>query len=66
MGKDIEFIDRPEKYVAACNAVVNFWKDHTQPLNDLKHGFRLLPFDRDTFEDMIGSVEIPFFRHILD
>lgn len=52
-GKDIEFIDRPEKYVAACNAVVNFWKDHTQLLNDLKHGFRLLPFDRDTFEDMI-------------
>lgn len=51
--RDIEFIDPREKYVAACNAVVNFWKEHTQVLNDLKHGFRLLPFDKETFDNMI-------------
>lgn len=51
--QDIEFADPPDSYVGACNGIVNFWKDHTQLLNDLKHGFRLLPFDRGTFEDMI-------------
>lgn len=51
--KSIEFIEPPEDYVAICNGIVTFWKEHSQVLNDLKHGFRLLPFDRDTFESLI-------------
>lgn len=50
--KSIEFAEPPERYVAACNSVVNFWKDHWDLLNDLKHGFRLLPFDTETVESM--------------
>lgn len=50
--KSIEFMEPPEQYVAACNGVVNFWKDHTDLLNDLKHGFRLLPFDTGTVESL--------------
>lgn len=51
--KDMKFNDPPERYVAVCNSVVDFWKNHSMLLNDLKHGFRLLPFDRGTFEDLI-------------
>lgn len=49
-NRKLTFLEDRDHYIDVCNAVVNFWRNHYQLLNDLKHGFRLLPFDWGTLE----------------
>lgn len=49
----IEYIEDRDAYIAFVNGTIDFWRKHVLLLNDLKHGFRLLPFDWDTFDSLI-------------
>lgn len=40
----IEPLYDPQGYMAACNAVINYWDQTGDFLNDFKHGFRVIPF----------------------
>jgi len=40
----------PEDYMAVCNAVLNYWNETTNYLNDFKHGFRIIPFSWERLE----------------
>jgi len=39
----MEYDVDPDLYLAMVNATLNFWKRNKALLNDLKHGFRVLP-----------------------
>lgn len=40
---ELDFAEDPELHIAAANASLNFWRGFKPLLNDLKHGFRVLP-----------------------
>lgn len=48
--KELEYDVEPDLYLAMVNATLNFWKNNKNLLNDLKHGFRILPFDAETVD----------------
>ena len=50
--KELEYDIDPELYLAMVNATLNFWKGNKALLNDLKHGFRVLPFDAETVDHL--------------
>ena len=39
----LDFVEDPDLHIAAANAALNFWRGFRPLLNDLKHGFRVLP-----------------------
>lgn len=50
--KQLVFQENPEQYIEVCNGVINFRQNWKHLLNDLKHGFRLLPFEWDAMEEL--------------
>lgn len=46
------FHEDPEKYIDLCSGVINFRENRKKFLNDLKHGFRLLPFEWDVMDEL--------------
>lgn len=40
----------PQGYMAVCNAVINYWDESRDFLNDFKHGFRVIPFTWERLE----------------
>ncbi|GCF15714.1 hypothetical protein Harman_36490 [Haloarcula mannanilytica] len=40
---ELDFVEDPDLHIAAANAALNFWRGFRPLLNDLKHGFRVLP-----------------------
>lgn len=46
----IEPVYDTEAYMALCNAVLNYWDETTNYLNDFKHGFRIIPFSWERLE----------------
>lgn len=49
-SNQLVFQDDPEQYIKVCNGVINFRENWKSLLNDLKHGFRLLPFEWESIE----------------
>lgn len=47
-----EPIEDPEMYVDCSNAILNFWNQNRKILNEFKHGFRIIPFDWETLEEI--------------
>jgi len=47
---ELEFEEDPEIHIAAANASLNFWRGFRPLLNDLKHGFRILPVNVSDIE----------------
>lgn len=48
----LKFQEDPELYLKVCNGVINFRQSWWHLLNDMKHGFRLLPFEWESMEDI--------------
>lgn len=46
------FHEDPDQYTEVCNGVINIRQNWKTLLNDLKHGFRLLPFEWDALENL--------------
>lgn len=44
----LEFSEDMDLHFGAANATLNFWRENVPLLNDFKHGFRVLPFDRES------------------
>jgi len=42
-ASELDFVEDPDLHIAAANAALNFWRGFRPLLNDLKHGFRVLP-----------------------
>lgn len=57
-NKQVEIEEDSELYIETCNAVINSWEGTHKLWNDIKHGYRLLPFDWETMEyfEKIGFV----------
>lgn len=48
----LQFQENPETYIEVCNGIINFRQNWWPLLNDLKHGFRLLPFEWEALENL--------------
>jgi hypothetical protein len=49
-NKEVELNEDPEMYIETCNAIINSWEGTHQLWNDIKHSYRLLPFDWNTMD----------------
>lgn len=58
-NKELVFpTDDPAEYIAVCDAIVNFWDENSELLNDFKHGFRVIPFQLETLEYLADTYDI--------
>ncbi len=48
----VKFKEDPETYIETCNSIINVWEGLRPLWNDIKHGFRLVPFDWETIEHL--------------
>lgn len=64
-ANQLVFQDDPGQYIEVCNGVVNFRENWKPLLNDLKHGFRLLPFEWEAMEgiESISASHAPDFDY---
>lgn len=62
----IEYLEDPDSYMTACNAFLNYWKDAKIFLNDIKHGFRLLPFSPASIQYLQRTPAIQFNKPIME
>ena len=64
--KELEYDVDPDLYLAMVNATLNFWKGNKALLNDLKHGFRVLPFDAETVDHLHKQGFFPEQQEVVD
>lgn len=53
--KQVEFLESPDLHYAGANAILNFWRENKPILNDIKHGFRLLPFRAESIDFLLQN-----------
>lgn len=53
--KEIVFIENPNIYAQIVNGTLTAWLNKRDLLNDLKHGFRLVPFNWETMEALVDE-----------